>query len=130
LNTLAASIYQPLEFLIYTSIILLIIIGVFLIKLLVDFSSLLKCSQDFIKATQAELEPTIKEIHATLININNISSNVNSQLNSINDGVRKGAKYLSEVAALVGDKAKNAGGLIKKNLLSGIYLLMSSKKNK
>jgi len=132
LESLTQSIQQPLEFLIYTSVVLIIITGVFLIKLLIDLSGLAISMQNFVKATQEELEPTIKELKNTLVNINRLSSNVTDQLNNMNIGVKKGAKAVLEAGAVIGSRAKDVGKIlgkiIGKNLLSGFYLLMSRKK--
>lgn len=128
MESLSQSIHQPLEFLIYTSIILIIIVGVFLIKLLIDLSGLVKTVQDFVRVTQAELEPTIKEIQTTLININKVSSNIGDQITNLNNGVQKGAKVVSEAAVFAYEKAKVAGEIIRKNLLSGFYFLINPKK--
>jgi len=132
LESLTQSIQQPLEFLIYTSVVLIIITGVFLIKLLIDLSGLAKSCDDFVQATQGELEPVIKELKTTLVNINQLSSNVTDQLNNMNIGVKKGAKAVLEASAVIGSRAKDVGKIlgkvIGKNLLSGFYLLMNSKK--
>ena len=132
MESLTQSIQQPLEFLIYTSVVLIIITGVFLIKLLIDLSGLAISMQNFVKATQEELEPTIKELKNTLVNINRLSSNVTDQLNNMNIGVKKGAKAVLEAGAVIGSRAKDVGKIlgkiIGKNLLSGFYLLMSRKK--
>jgi len=128
LESLSQSIHQPLEFLIYTSIILLIITGVFLIKLLIDLSGLVKTMQGFVKVIQEELEPVIKEIKTTLININQISSNVVDQVNNMNSGIKKGANAVLDATAVIGSRAKEVGKIIGKNLLSSFYLLMNLKK--
>jgi len=90
----------------------------------------MKCFKDFARIINTELEPTLKELQTTLININNISSNVNSQLNGLNDGIRKSTRYLSDLAVVIGCKAKTAGEVVGKNILSGLYLLTNSIKNK
>lgn len=122
------NLHQPLEFLIYTSVVLIIITGVFLIKLLIDLSGLVNSLQNFVKATQEELEPTIKEIKTTLVSINQLSLNVSSQLNNMNIGIKKGAKAFLGAGAIIGSQAKEVGKYIGKNLLSGFYLLLSRKK--
>ena len=132
MESLTQSIQQPLEFLIYTSVVLIIITGVFLIKLLIDLRRLTKSCDGFVQATQVELEPVIKELKTTLVNINQLSSNLTDQLNNMNIGVKKGAKAVLEAGAVIGSRAKDVGKIlgkiIGKNLLSGFYLLMSSKK--
>ena len=126
------SIYQPLEFLIYTTIILLVIIGGFLIKFLVDLSALANSLQDFTKVMQAELEPAIREIKETLVNINNISTNVENQINTLQKGVKKGAEAFAETATVVGKHARSFGKVafntVGKNIFSGLLYLISRKK--
>lgn len=128
MESLSQSLHQPLELLIYTSVVLIIIIGVFLIKLLIDLSGLINSMQDFIKATQAELEPAIREIKATLVNINQISSNVSNRINNMNEGIKKGLQTVLEVSTIVGKQALVVGEALGKKLMSGLYLLMSLKK--
>ena len=81
MESVTHSIQQPLDFLIYTSVVLIIITGVFLIKLLIDLRRLTKSCDGFVQATQVELEPVIKELKTTLVNINQLSSNLTDQLN-------------------------------------------------
>ena len=126
------SIYQPLEFLIYTTIILLVIIGGFLIKFLVDLSALANSLQDFTKVMQSELEPAIREIKETLVNINNISTNVENQLNTLQKGMQKGAAVVAETATVMGKHAQSFGklaaGSLGKGIVSGFLYLISRKK--
>ncbi|OGH95545.1 MAG: hypothetical protein A2039_08330 [Candidatus Melainabacteria bacterium GWA2_34_9] len=132
MESLTQSIHYPLQLLIYASVFFIITIGVFLIKLLIDLSGLAKSCDEFVQTTQGELEPVIKELKTTLVNINQISSNLSSQLNNMNVGIKKGAKAVLEASTIIGSRArdvgKNIGKNIGKNLLSGFYLLMSSKK--
>jgi len=128
LESLTQSIHYPLQLLIYTSVFFVIIIGVFLIKLLIDLSGLAKSCDDFVQATQVELEPVIKELKTTLVSINQVSSNLSNQINNMNIGIKKGAKAVLEASTIIGSRAKDVGISIGKNLLSGFYLLMSRKK--
>jgi len=120
LDTLPQTVAEPLQILIYISIVLLLIIGIFLIKLLLDTSNLVNSLQDFIKVTHAELEPAIKEINGTLSNINNISSSVNNQLNSLNVGLEKGGRILSESGDKAYKQLKVAGDYAKEGLFAVI----------
>ena len=128
MESLTQSIHYPLQLLIYTSVFFVIIIGVFLIKLLIDLSGLAKSCDDFVQATQVELEPVIKELKTTLVSINQVSSNLSNQINNMNIGIKKGAKAVLEASTIIGSRAKDVGISIGKNLLSGFYLLMSRKK--
>jgi len=128
LETLSLTLQQPLEFLIYTSIIFMIIIGVFLIKLLIDLSGLVNTAQSFLQVTQKELEPAISELKQTLTSINNVSSNITNQFSGMNSGLQKGAKAFVETAALLVGKTAGIGEMFGKNLKETIYLLFKPKK--
>ncbi len=123
-TTITADVTGSLQVLIYVSVVLLLIIGVFLIKLLLDASNLVNSMQDFIKVTQTELEPTIKEFQGTLVNINSISSNVNRQINSLSDGIDKGGRIMTDSAEKAYKQLKTAGAYTKETLLSIISKLV------
>jgi methyl-accepting chemotaxis protein len=128
---LAQYIHQPLEFLIYTTIILFIITGGFLIKLLIDLSGLVGTMQIFVKSMQTELEPTIKEIKATLENINTIAANVSNNIDNLNKGVQKSTKAASETVAVISQRAFEAGKIIAKTIIRpGFGLLWDVLKRK
>lgn len=118
MESLPQNIVQPLQLLIYVSTTLLIITGVFLIKLLLDASNLLKSMQDFVTVTQSELEPAIKEISNTLTNITNISSKINIQLACINNGLEKSGRIFSEVSGKAGKNLKVLGEKAKEGLFT------------
>jgi len=128
LETLSLTLQQPLEFLIYTSIIFIIIIGVFLIKLLIDLSGLVNAAQSFLQVTQKELEPAIAELKQTLTSINKVSSNITNQFSGVNDGLQKGTKAFFETAVMLAGKTAGIGEMIGKNLKETIYLLFKPKK--
>lgn len=114
------NVAESLQVLIYVSIVLILIIGIFLIKFLLDASNLIKSIQDFVKVTQTELEPTIKEIHGTLTNINSISSNVDKQISSFSNGLEKGGQVVSESVDKAYKQLKVAGLYAKEGLLTAI----------
>ena len=118
MDSLPQTVIQPLELLIYVSLVLILITGVFLIKLLLDMSNLVNSLQDFLKVTQAELEPAIKEINGTLTNINKISSQINNQIDNINIGLEKGGRILSDSSIKAYEKLKVVGSQAKDGLLS------------
>lgn len=128
MDSLPQAVVQPLELLIYISLVLVLVIGIFLIKLLLDVSSLVNSLQNFLKVTQAELEPTIREINSTLTNINSISSNISNQVNNINVGLEKGGRILSDSSARVLERIKDISLNVKDNLTSVISVFMSNKK--
>jgi len=125
LEILTQNVAESLQVLIYVSIVLILIIGIFLIKLLLDASNLVKSMQDFIKVTHAELEPAIKEFQGTLANINSISSNVNSQISSLNSGLEKGSRFVSESSSKAYKKLKVAGTCVKEGLFSVVKVFLN-----
>ncbi len=120
METLQQNPADALQILIYVSIVLILIVGVFLIKLLLDTSYLVKSLQDLVKVTQAEIEPAMEEINGTLANIKNISSSVNNQFNAVNNGLEKGSQIVSESADKIYRKLKTAGMYTKEGLLVAI----------
>ncbi len=128
MESLPQTVQQPLEFLIYISMILLVITSVFFVKLLIDLTSLVNCMQNFINIIEVELTPTIREIQSTLGNINNISSNVSDQISTLNDGLKKGVNSFSNSASNACHNAQIIGTSIKDGILSGLKVLVQSKK--
>ena len=118
MDTLSQAVIQPLELLIYVSLVLILIIGIFLIKLLLDMSNLVNSLQDFIKVTRTELEPAIREINGTLANINKLSTRLNSQIDNINNGLERGGRVISDASMSACQKLKNAGIQAKDMFLS------------
>ncbi|MDD3237945.1 MAG: DUF948 domain-containing protein [Candidatus Gastranaerophilales bacterium] len=70
-------------FLIFTTIVLGIIIGVFLIKLLMDLSKLTTNLDETTTIVKQEIEPTLQEIKDTLNNINSIAKSADKQVDVI-----------------------------------------------
>ena len=120
MDTITPNVAGSLQILICVSIGLILITGIFLIKLLIDTSNLVKSMQDFIKVTHSELEPAIKEFQGTLVNINSISSNVNNQINSLGSGLQKGGQFVSSSANKAYQHLKVAGEYTKEGLLAAI----------
>ncbi len=118
MDTIPQALMQPLELFVYVSLVLVLITGIFLIKLLLDTSNLVNSLQDFIKVTRVELEPAIREINGTLTNINNISSRINSQVDNINSGLEKGGRLISDNSAKVYKNARVMGSQLKETLIS------------
>lgn len=124
MDSLPQDVIQPLELLIYVSLVLVSITGIFLIKLLIDTSSLVSSLQNFITVTQAELEPTIKEINGTLTNINQISSRLNDQINNINSGLEKGGRLISDKSLQAFQKLRVVGASLKEGFISIVNVLL------
>ena len=120
MENLSTSIQQPLEFLIYSTIIMFIIITVFLVKLLADLSSLTKSLQSLTSAVRHELEPTLKEFQRALKNINSLANGADKQVNNLNKSLNLGIDVLSSSTVDILGKAKILTSALKQGLLIGL----------
>lgn len=100
MQDLSPFLQQALIFSIYTTTIVVVVIGVFLAKLLIELTTLSKTSKSAVEMLQKELEPTIAELQTAIKNVNTIAStadekveafrnNVNSIINPLQSGVAK-----------------------------------------
>lgn len=109
-----------LTFLAFATGIILIVVGGFLIKLLIDLSKLTKNIDETTTIVKTEIEPTFQELNHALKSINSIAQNADKQVGSL-------GKLLESVlgaGALVFTKAKNLSGGIIKNITKGIVTLI------
>jgi len=118
---------QGLTFLVWTSGIFLIVVGIFVVKLLFDLSGLtvsLKKSADIV---QTELEPIMKNVNESTTTINNIVQDTNkrfAKITGVYDKVADAvANSVSRLSALSGVLAKAAF----KSIFSGIKSVFNKK---
>lgn len=105
-----------LTFLAVSTGIILIIVGGFLIKLLIDLSKLTKNVDSTTTIVKSEIEPTLQELNKALKSINSIAQNADKQVNSL-------AKLFEDVlgaSALLFTKAKNISGGLLKGVVKGL----------
>ena len=76
-----------LTFLAWSSGIVIIIVAVFLLKLIIDLSALIKNLNQTSIMFNTELKPTIDELHETLQSVNSIIKNTDNNMVSIKDAV-------------------------------------------
>ena len=76
-----------LTFLAYGTLIILIVIAVFLVKLLIDLSTLIKNVNQTSMMLNTELKPTLDELQATLQSINTIIKNTDNNMVNFKDAV-------------------------------------------
>lgn len=76
-----------LTFLAWISGILLIVITCFLVKLLIDLSTLIKNVNQTSVMLNTELKPTLDELHETLQSVNSIIKNTDNNMINIKDAV-------------------------------------------
>ncbi len=82
-----AALNHGLTFLVWASAIILIIVAGFLVKLLIDLSTLIKNVNQTSTMLNTELKPTLDELHETLQSVNSIIKNTDSNMGSLKDAV-------------------------------------------
>ena len=99
-----------LTFLAVSTGFIVLLVGGFLIKFLVDLSKLTKNMDETASIVKSEIEPTLSELNNTLKSINSIAKNADKQVDSIS----KLFENVFGLSSTVFLKAKNlSGGLIK-----------------
>ena len=125
---MSLNVQEPLMFLLYVSIFAILIITFFLVKLLMDLSSLTKSLQSLSAIVKHELEPTIREFKRALININSITNNADLQVNNINKTLTSGLSILSGSTSGIINKAKVITSSLKQGILTGLQVFIDSRK--
>ena len=101
---------QGLTFLAVATGIIVLVVGGFLVKLLIDLSKLTKNIDETTSIVKAEIEPTLEELNNALKSINSIAQNADKQVDSL-------SKIFESVLGLstsLFTKARDlSGGLIK-----------------
>ena len=111
---------QGLTFLAFATGIMLIVIGGFLVKLLIDLSKLTKNLDDTTTMVKTEIEPTLKELGGVLKSINSIAQNADKKVDSI-------AKLVENILGTgfsAFNKAKEISGGFIKGLTKGLIALI------
>lgn len=125
METSHIALNHGLTFLAVATGIIIIVIGGFLVKLLIDISSLTKNVDETTSIVKAELEPTLQELNNTLKSINSIAQNADKQVGSLS----KVFENFLGVSASAFTKARDiSGGLVKgftKGLVTVIKMFMS-----
>lgn len=124
MDSLSQNAQHSIEFLIYTSTFLLIVIGVVLIKLMLDISSLVKSLQRMLLILKPELGPTIKELKRALINVNSIASRTDSQFKDINNAISNTISAFTGSSQSLASKAKVAFSTLKKGIDVGLKVFL------
>ncbi len=87
MQDLTPFLQQALIFSIYTTTIVFVVIGVFLVKLLIELTTLSKTSQSAVEMLQKELEPTITELQTAIKNVNTIASTADEKVEALKNNV-------------------------------------------
>lgn len=87
MQDLSPFLQQALIFSIYTTTIVFVVIGVFLVKLLIELTLLSKTSQCAVETLQKELEPTLAELQTAIKNVNTIASTADEKVEELKNNV-------------------------------------------
>jgi len=116
-----------LTFLAIATGIILIVVGGFLIKLLVDLSKLTKNIDETTSIVKSEIEPTLQELNNALKSVNSIAQNADKQVGSLG----KLIESTMGIGALAFTRARKlSGGLVKgftQGLVSIIKMFLKNK---
>lgn len=107
-----------LIFLIFTTVIMLILVGAFLIKLLIDLSKLTCNIDETTTIVKQEIEPTLKELKETVQGLNSLAHSADKQI----DALKKVLSSLLGIGGAAFCGLKSFSGLFLKGLLAGMKL--------
>lgn len=113
-----------LIFLVYTSIIVLVLLAVFIGKLLYDLSDLMKSANSLLDVINSEIEPTLAELRKTLDSINSIASSADRNVTALKNSVGKAF----DVAFNATSKLKGFVTTLIGGIWAGAKVLSSKKK--
>lgn len=111
---------QGLTFLVISTAIILIVVGVFLIRLLINLSKLAKNINETTTIVKSEMKPTLHELHKALESINSIAQNADKQV----DSIAKLFENVFEAGTVAFIRAKNLSGGLVKGFVKGLFTVM------
>lgn len=88
--------------LMYTSVIVILTVGGFLVKLLVDLSKLTKSATQASEVLQNELEPTLKELQSAAASVNSIVHQADEQITGAKKAITGAVTITKNVSGKVG----------------------------
>lgn len=110
---------QGLTFLVIATGIIILVVGGFLVKLLIDLSKLTKNIDETTSIVKSELEPTFEELNNALKSINSIAKTADKQV----DSIAKLFENILGVSTSVLTRAKDLSGGFIKGLTKGLVSL-------
>lgn len=111
-----------LTFLVIATGFIILVVGSFLIKLLIDLSKLTKNIDETTSIVKSEIEPTLHEFNNALQSINSIAKNADRQVDSLS----KLFENVLGISASVFTKAKNLSGGIIKGFVKGLVSVIKA----
>ena len=120
METSQIALNHGLTFLAIATGIILITVGGFLVKLLIDLSKLTKNLDETTSIVKSEIEPTLNEFNNALKSINSIAQNADKQVDSLS----KIIENILGAGTLAFTKAKQISGGLVKGLAKGLFTLI------
>jgi len=112
-----ASLYQGLTFLAWTSVVFLVVIGIFLAKVLFDLSKLIGIFNQTASLVRDSAEPILADVTEAVSIINSLVKRTENNVNKFKNLSSKASKFLltglSKATALSGVVAKGLFSLVK-----------------
>ena len=108
-----------LNILLITTIICLIVLTVFVIKLIVSITKLSDNANVIATSVQKEIEPTLKELQEAAKSINSIANTADEKFS----GIKSGLNSVVGAGSLLGGKLKSFSKGILKGIAFGLSLL-------
>lgn len=109
-----------LTFLAVATGIILIVVGGFLVKLLVDLSNLTKNLDETTAIIKAEIKPTFEEFNKALTSLSSIAQNADKQVDSLSNLLEN----LFGASAIMFSRARKLSGGIIKNVVKGLVTVV------
>lgn len=116
METSHIALNHGLTFLAISTGIILIIVGGFLTKLIIDLSKLTKNLDETATIVKSEIEPTLQEFNNALKSINSIAQNADKQVDSLS----KLFETILGASTLALTKAKKLSGGLVKGITQGL----------
>lgn len=120
METSQTILYHGLTFLAVATGIILTLVGIFLVRLLIDLSKLTKNLDETTTIVKAEIKPTLDEFNCALKSIHSIAQTADKQVDSL-------AKILESalgVSALAYTRAKKLSGGLVKGFVQGLITMI------
>ena len=126
MGNLSLELHQALIVFIYFTIALMSVVTVFLVKLLVNTTALIKSLDNLTISIKQELEPTLQEFKKALELVNSVAFGAENHV----DSLKKVALSFVESTLGIFGKAKGASSSLFDGIAAGIAILNKFKKKK
>lgn len=126
MDSTTLGLQQAQIFLIYSSVIMLIIITVFLVKLLIDTSRLFNALNDIAVILKHEVKPLVEEIQSTLQAVNAVCKTADNHV----IGLKHVLSTVADVSLGTFDKAKGLSASFLSGAIAGFKLFKGYRRKK